>query len=292
MRHPTHLGTFDSTRGKSAGCAADCGPPVLALFHLPTSLVLLRCNCTPQTIMKPLLQHASRTLAQGSVARNTSRFTTASFGRVERCLPCQHRAASTLVWKSFDAPSCPRSLKRWSARQFTTSMRRMEEGRPSHSSKPIPMPSPAAGRVEDRAPELVASIEGQERLQEASEDPIKGQNNDPPRTPLDERVPEHLPTLEAQERMQEAEAPASTRDRVIDNISRVPDEHLPSHRARQRWDFSKRFSELMDEVLPKLAVVTHKVNTYTGTDYSGVEALRREIKEQGTCSIYSTCSSS
>jgi sensitive to high expression protein 9 len=38
----------------------------------------------------------------------------------------------------------------------------------------------------------------------------------------------------------------------------------------------------MDEVLPKLALVTQKVNTYTGTDYSGVEALRREIKEQGT----------
>jgi len=36
----------------------------------------------------------------------------------------------------------------------------------------------------------------------------------------------------------------------------------------------------MDDLLPKLAVVTQKVNTYTGTDYSGVEALRREIQEQ------------
>jgi sensitive to high expression protein 9 len=35
----------------------------------------------------------------------------------------------------------------------------------------------------------------------------------------------------------------------------------------------------MDELLPKLAEVTQKVNTYTGTDYSGIEALRREIKE-------------
>jgi sensitive to high expression protein 9 len=67
---------------------------------------------------------------------------------------------------------------------------------------------------------------------------------------------------------------------VPDNIARVPDEHLPSHRERQRWGLSKRLSGLMDEMLPKLAVVTQKVNSYTGTDYSGVEALREEIKEQ------------
>lgn len=152
----------------------------------------------------------------------------------------------------------------------------MDEGKPS---KPISMPPPTAGRVEDRAPELASSIEGQERLQEATEDPVKDRS-DEPRIPSDEIVPERPSMLEARERMQEAEAPAAKQDHVTDNISRVPDEHLPSHRERQRWDLSKRFSELMDEVLPKLAVVTQKVNTYTGTDYSGVEALRREIKEQ------------
>lgn len=156
----------------------------------------------------------------------------------------------------------------------------MEEGKPSNSSKPIPMPPPTAGRVEDRAPELVSSIEGQERLQEASENSLDERENDRIQSPSNERAPDLLSTLEAQERLQEEEAPAAKHDHVKDNISRVPDEHLPSHRERQRWDFSKRFSELMDEVLPKLAVVTQKVNTYTGTDYSGVEALRQEIKEQ------------
>jgi sensitive to high expression protein 9 len=43
-------------------------------------------------------------------------------------------------------------------------------------------------------------------------------------------------------------------------------------------------SEFMDEVLPKLAVVTQKVNTYTGTDYSSIAALKQEIKDQGTAS--------
>lgn len=169
-------------------------------------------------------------------------------------------------------------------------MKRMEEGRPSNPSKPIPMPPPTAGRDEERAPELVSGIEAQERLQEASESSIDGQSSDSQRFPSHERAPEQLSTLEAQERMQEAEAPAAKQSHVKDNITRVPDEHLPSHRERQRWDFSKRLSELMDEVLPKLAVVTQKVNTYTGTDYSGVEALRREIKEQGMqWNDYSPC---
>ncbi|KAF2799000.1 hypothetical protein K505DRAFT_266518 [Melanomma pulvis-pyrius CBS 109.77] len=68
--------------------------------------------------------------------------------------------------------------------------------------------------------------------------------------------------------------------RVEDTIARVPAEYLPSHRDGQRWNLSKRLSELMDDLLPKLAIVTQKVNTYTGTDYSGIEALRREIKDQ------------
>ncbi|KAJ4296924.1 sensitivity to high expression protein she9 [Kalmusia sp. IMI 367209] len=67
---------------------------------------------------------------------------------------------------------------------------------------------------------------------------------------------------------------------IKDDIERVPAEHLPSHREAQRWDFSKRFQDFMDDLLPKLAVVTQKVNTYTGTDYSGIAALKREIKEQ------------
>lgn len=76
--------------------------------------------------------------------------------------------------------------------------------------------------------------------------------------------------------------PKAQSSKIEDTIARVPAEDLPSHKEGQRWGLSKRFSEFMDELLPKLAVVTHKVNIYTGTDYSGIEALRREIKEQGT----------
>ncbi|KAF2750367.1 hypothetical protein M011DRAFT_474818 [Sporormia fimetaria CBS 119925] len=67
---------------------------------------------------------------------------------------------------------------------------------------------------------------------------------------------------------------------VEDTIERVPAEKLPSHRERLRWNVEKRINEFMDELLPKLAVVTQKVNTYTGTDYSSIAALKQEIKDQ------------
>ncbi|PVI02510.1 hypothetical protein DM02DRAFT_491859, partial [Periconia macrospinosa] len=70
------------------------------------------------------------------------------------------------------------------------------------------------------------------------------------------------------------------KEEVVDNIDRVPAEKLPSHRESQRWSFHKRLNELMDELLPKLADVTQKVNTYTGTDYTGIQALKKEIKDQ------------
>lgn len=101
-----------------------------------------------------------------------------------------------------------------------------------------------------------------------------------PRVPASEPVPEQPPAVEPQRPILE---PAASQDkqRVVDNVKRVPDEQLPSHQERLRSNFEKRFTALMDELLPKIAVVTQKVNTYTGTDYSGVEALRREIQEQG-----------
>lgn len=59
------------------------------------------------------------------------------------------------------------------------------------------------------------------------------------------------------------------------------EEALPSKYQEQRWHLSKRVQERMDELLAKAAVVSHKVNNYTGTDYSGIERLRRDIIEQG-----------
>ncbi|KAK6001081.1 hypothetical protein QM012_003164 [Aureobasidium pullulans] len=58
------------------------------------------------------------------------------------------------------------------------------------------------------------------------------------------------------------------------------EEALPSKHQEQRWHLSKRVQERMDDLLAKAAVVSHKVNNYTGTDYSGIERLRRDIIDQ------------
>jgi sensitive to high expression protein 9 len=235
--------------------------------------------------MKPLLQHASRSLTAGFASVASSSRLAGEFNRVSTCLRCQYRAASTTVRSQNRAQWSSNIPTKWSQRSFSSSSRWMEERR---SSQPIPMPPPTTeprstpdGGVEDRLSEIVASFERQERLQKELDAQIKKQSSEQSAQPESATLLEQPPAPQVQERVRDDAASTTEKNDVADNIRRVPEEHLPSHRERQRWDFSKRFSEIMDDVLPKLAVVTQKVNTYTGTDYSGVEALRREIKEQG-----------
>ncbi|KAF2396687.1 hypothetical protein EJ06DRAFT_533949 [Trichodelitschia bisporula] len=63
-------------------------------------------------------------------------------------------------------------------------------------------------------------------------------------------------------------------------VQQAADEDLPSHTERNRWSLSKRLNHFMDNLMPKLIMAGQRINQFTGTDYSGIEALRREIKEQ------------
>ena len=64
-------------------------------------------------------------------------------------------------------------------------------------------------------------------------------------------------------------------------VHEVPDSQLPSHREAQRWTSSKQLQEFMDRVMHKATLAGQHINNLTGTDYSGIAALRQEIKEQG-----------
>lgn len=55
---------------------------------------------------------------------------------------------------------------------------------------------------------------------------------------------------------------------------------LPSAIEQQRWHLSRQFNTLMDTLLTKATLASQQINTYTGTDFSGIEALRTEIVEQ------------
>ena len=49
----------------------------------------------------------------------------------------------------------------------------------------------------------------------------------------------------------------------------------------RRSNIPKLFSHFLDGLIAKAIVTGHRINTITGTDYSSIESLRKEIKEQG-----------
>lgn len=55
---------------------------------------------------------------------------------------------------------------------------------------------------------------------------------------------------------------------------------LPSAFAHRRTEISRRMSHMMDNLLTKATAASQQINTYTGTDFSGIEALRNEIVAQ------------
>jgi sensitive to high expression protein 9 len=94
-------------------------------------------------------------------------------------------------------------------------------------------------------------------------------------------TPEGVP----EETLVEEEPPKTEAEVVAEKVAReeavAEEEALPSKHQEQRWHMSKRVQERMDELLAKAALVSHKVNNFTGTDYSGIERLRRDIIDQG-----------
>ena len=56
--------------------------------------------------------------------------------------------------------------------------------------------------------------------------------------------------------------------------------NLPSDAQGLRWQISHRTSRIMDRVLASASVAGQHINAYTGTDYSGIEALRGQIQSQ------------
>jgi hypothetical protein len=79
----------------------------------------------------------------------------------------------------------------------------------------------------------------------------------------------------------QTERPSITQNDGETTIHEVADETLPSHHEKQRWSLSKRTHKIMDDLMPRLALASQRINNYTGTDYSGIAALRQEIKDQG-----------
>jgi len=75
----------------------------------------------------------------------------------------------------------------------------------------------------------------------------------------------------------------------LDVVHTVPPRHyrtpilkgdLPSYVADRRAELSKRFNIFMERAVASAEIYSQQLNTYTGTDYSGISALRAEIAAQ------------
>jgi sensitive to high expression protein 9 len=65
-----------------------------------------------------------------------------------------------------------------------------------------------------------------------------------------------------------------------DSSSTQARDELPSQEEGRRSQLSKRFSQLMDNLQSNVFIAGQRLNDLTG--YSGIEALKRDIGEQGT----------
>ena len=66
-------------------------------------------------------------------------------------------------------------------------------------------------------------------------------------------------------------------------------QELPSSANERRSDASKRFSRFMDRMESSIFIAGQRLNDLTG--YTGIDALRREIEDQGQTGLISTLSS-
>ncbi|KAF1821711.1 uncharacterized protein K489DRAFT_402567 [Dissoconium aciculare CBS 342.82] len=55
---------------------------------------------------------------------------------------------------------------------------------------------------------------------------------------------------------------------------------LPSATESQRLQASKKLSKLMDGLLSRASIAGQHINEYTGTDYTAIDALRKDISKQ------------
>ena len=169
-----------------------------------------------------------------------------------------------------------RSYAQWTLRHnvpgraFSTSARQWDAGNKDAKEQPSsnetihlqPPPSEEKPILPEQAEPVVHSTKPEEA------EPIAQQNQaDQDVTPSPTE-----PASEPLSRSAAADQPLST------PASRS--ESLPSAFAHRRTEISRRMSHLMDNFLTKATAASQQINTYTGTDFSGIEALRTEIVAQ------------
>lgn len=68
------------------------------------------------------------------------------------------------------------------------------------------------------------------------------------------------------------------------NVADKPRSDLPSQEEGRRSHISKRFSHVMDHLQSNIFIAGQRLNDLTG--YSGIEALKKDIEQQGRSSTH------
>jgi sensitive to high expression protein 9 len=145
-----------------------------------------------------------------------------------------------------------------SERTFSTSARRWDGVNKDEKEQPT---------IHLQPPPPTPDVEEKPILPEQSEptEPQPQQDQDMKPTPTEPPTPTTPPPRAAD---QPLSTPASSSP------------SLPSAFAHRRTEISRRMSHMMDNLLTKANLASQQINTYTGTDFSGIEALRTEIVAQ------------
>ena len=166
-----------------------------------------------------------------------------------------------------------RSYAQWTLRQsvpgraFSTSVRQWDAGNKGAKEQPSStetihlQPPPSEEKLAQAEPVV------QQTQSEQAEPMVQQTHPDQDATPTTTE-----PTSEPLPRPTASDQPLST------PASRS--ESLPSAFAHRRTEISRRMSHMMDNLLTKATAASQQINTYTGTDFSGIEALRTEIVAQ------------
>jgi len=169
-----------------------------------------------------------------------------------------------------------RSYTQWVLRQgvpgrtFSTSARQWDagnkdaKGQPSSTETIHLQPPPSAEKPV--IPEQAEPVVQQTKPEEA--EPV-----------LQQTQPEQDATPTPSEPASEPLSRSATADQPLSTPA-SRSESLPSAFAHRRTEISRRMSHMMDNLLTKATAASQQINTYTGTDFSGIEALRTEIVAQ------------
>jgi sensitive to high expression protein 9 len=166
--------------------------------------------------------------------------------------------------KVVEGRACQRSYPQWAiqhslpGRAFSTSARQRDNVKKDEKDQP---PSTTTIHLQPPPP--------------SDEEPVLLEQSEPTES---QRVPDEDATFTPSE-------PPSTSPRVAaaDQPLSTPasrSSSLPSAFAHRRTEISRRMSHMMDNFLTKATLASQQINTYTGTDFSGIEALRTEIVAQ------------